>query len=156
MKYNPARKLIGTALIILIFSFAEAQADATPSKEEAFSPPRLESTPGLQEKVISDNHSVNWKEFSLKICLELNYEALRAYKSEDLRDYTTISPPINPQQSMRLVKYIKKQAGDFYTENLPIDSELSPPPYNAIFARCINFYHSRELSDFLFNLENNK
>lgn len=153
MKQNSTRKPIGAALIILIFSFAEAQADATPSKEETFSPPRLESTPGLQEKVFSDDHSVNWKEFSLKICLELNYEALMAYKSEELRDYTDISPSITPQQSMQLVKYIKKQAGNFYTENLPIDSELSPPPYNAIFARCINFYHSYKLSEFLKNLE---
>jgi hypothetical protein len=110
----------------------------------------------MQESAFSDDHSVNWNEYSLKICLELNYENLGAYKPYTLKDYTTTSPSIDPQQSIMLVKYIRKHAGNFYKENLSIDSELTPPPYNAIFARCINFYKSQELNNFIRNLKRRK
>lgn len=155
MKRKLIQKYVRTALVLPILPLAAVRADTSPP-EKSFSPPSIENTPTMQENVISDNYSVNWREFSLKICLELNYESLGAYKTEKSRDYTTASPPISPQQSIRLVKYIKKQAGNFYTENLPIDSELSPPPYNAIFARCMNFYQSRDLIEFIQKLERAK
>lgn len=152
MRYKTASRT-ARKLVIFLFTPCIVSAETSPNEEKSFSPPKLNPISAFQESTLSENHSVNWKDFSLKICLEINYEKLGAYKSGSLKDYTTISPPISPQQSIKLVKYIENKAGNFHKENLPIDSELTPPPYNAIFARCINFHNSKELHKYLTKLK---
>lgn len=108
------------------------------------------------ENFLGEGYTITQREFALKVCLNSNYERLGVYKTKALKDYTRVQQTLDPQKSMRLIEFIERNTGEFYTENLPIDSELDPPPYNAIFGRCINFYKSNELNDFLLELGREK
>lgn len=154
MRYRKSQKSKFPVTFLLASGIALAGPDV--QRKENFTPPSISATPYSKEKILSENHSVSWMDFSLKTCLEINYEKLGAYKSQELKDYTSVHPAISPQQSIALVKYIGEEAGDYYTENLPIDSELTPPPYNAIFARCMNFYKSKDLKKFIHKLQSTK
>lgn len=106
-------------------------------------------TPYPPTKKLSGDYTISIRELALKTCLDINYEQAGAYRIEDLKDYTTlkISPP--PAEKIKIIEYTKNRTNQFYTENLPVKSEEHQPPYNAIFGRCIHFYKSKELSDFI-------
>lgn len=108
------------------------------------------------ENFLGGDYTITQREFALKVCLNSNYEKLGVYRAKSLKDYTRVQRTLDPQKSMRLIEFIEKSTGNFYTENLPIESELDPPPYNAIFGRCINFYKSSELNNFLLELSRGK
>ncbi len=95
------------------------------------------------------------RELALMRCLNHNYKMLGVYKANDLKDYSSwtyklfIDYKFTLDGSIAMDDFIEKNAGDFYKENLPIKSELSKPPFNAIFARCMAFYKSKGLRNFL-------
>jgi hypothetical protein len=94
-------------------------------------------------------------DIALMRCLNYNYSKLGAYKTEDLKDYSAFMYDFYKNQKntfegdAELSDFIEKYAGDFYKDNIPIKSETRPPPYNAIFARCMKFYKSEKLHDFI-------
>ena len=91
---------------------------------------------------------------ALRLCLDINYSRLGAYKIKDLKDYSswTYSFMVEDKYSFegegKMLDFIEKNAGGFYKEDLPVKSE-TPPPHNAIFARCMEFYRSDKLKKFL-------
>ncbi len=48
-----------------------------------------------------------------------------------------------------MIDFVEKNAGQFYKEELSLKSESDPSPQNAIFARCMEFYRSDKLKQFL-------
>lgn len=94
------------------------------------------------------------RELALMECLNHNYQALGAYKKDDLKDYSEWwmyklgkNNKFTPNGISAMSNFIEKNAGNFYKEVLPLkaDGKL----VNAIFARCMEFYKSNKLKDFL-------
>jgi hypothetical protein len=105
---------------------------------------------------LEGDYTITQREFALKVCLNINYERLGVYKTKSLKDYTRVERTLDPQKSIELIEFIEERAGRFYAESLPIESEIDPPPYNAIFGRCINFSKSSDLKAFLLKLHQDK
>lgn len=89
------------------------------------------------------------KDFALSICLEKNYSKITTYGTKNLKDYSKFDTGWSPEKDVALIHFVEKNAGNFYKENLPIHSEVNPPPYNAIFQRCMEFYKSKKLKLFI-------
>lgn len=140
--------------VMLFWSFSALAIEVTADHKEAVSLD-AQKVPH-PENFLGEGYTITQREFALKVCLNSNYERLGVYKTKALRDYTRVQQTLDPQRSMRLIDFIERNTGKFYTENLPIDSEFDPPPYNAIFGRCINFYKSSELNGFLLELVREK
>lgn len=94
-------------------------------------------------------------DIALKQCLDNNYVRLGAYNKQDLKDYSGWTYNLYKNQdysldgSNALTEFLEKNTSDFYMENLPLNSEVATPPLNAIFARCMDFYRSKKLKQFL-------
>lgn len=95
--------------------------------------------------------------FAMQECLNINYIKLGAYKREDLHDYSfwaydfTVDEPLCPEKAMNVLKFTSKRTENFYKESLPIKADGAKPPFTAIFAKCITFYESKELKEFVKN-----
>lgn len=95
------------------------------------------------------------REMALNVCLSENYAKLGAYNSDKAKDYSlwTYSYYLDYKFTLdgetAFHDFIEKNTGNFYKENLAIKVETNPPPYNAIFARCMTFYDSQKLRNFL-------
>lgn len=98
--------------------------------------------------IYAENNKLSQADFALKLCLDRNYENLGAYKKVELKDYSAFDL-VTPEQNFALFDFVDKHTHFFYQENLPIHIESYPPPYNAIFQRCMEFYHSKELKKFI-------
>ena len=89
------------------------------------------------------------------LCLNINYSNLGAYKTEDLKDYSIwtyvlyINQDYSADGSFALTEFVDKNTSDFYKENLSLKAEGHSPPFNAIFARCMDFHRSNKLKQFL-------
>jgi hypothetical protein len=145
--------IIATTLQLASMCIQAQQELDPPSQNEIRLRTLRESIPA--ENLLDGSYTITQREAALRYCLNINYEKIGAYKIENLRDYSEIEDTLDTPKSMALTKFIIEKTGDFYTENLPIKMEKKPP-YNAIFARCIHFYQSRELVEFIQNLENKK
>ena len=88
------------------------------------------------------------QDFALKVCLDDNYEKINAYKRTDLKDYSSFNLG-EAEKQISLINFIEANTADFYRENLPIHSEVRPPPYLAIFQKCMEFYKSDKLKKFI-------
>lgn len=94
---------------------------------------------------------------ALMLCLNINYSNLGAYKTEDLKDYSVwtyklyLNQDYSAEGSFALTDFVEKNAGNFYKEKLSLKAEGRTPPFNAIFARCMDFYRSKKLKHFLIN-----
>lgn len=88
------------------------------------------------------------QDFALKVCLDDNYEKINAYQREGLKDYSSFNIRL-PEQQIALSNFVKANTGYFYKESLPIHIESRPPPYHAIFQRCMEFYKSEKLRKFV-------
>ncbi len=92
---------------------------------------------------------------ALMLCLNINYSNLGAYKTEELKDYSAwtynlyLNQDYSAEGSFALTDFVEKNAGNFYKENLSLKAEGQTPPFNAIFARCMDFYRSKKLKQFL-------
>lgn len=89
------------------------------------------------------------RDWALNICLKNNYSKIVAFETKDIKDYSSFNTNWSPEQDLELIHFVKMKTGDFYKENLSIKSEVNPPPYNAIFQRCMEFYKSKELKTFI-------
>lgn len=89
------------------------------------------------------------RDLALSTCLKDNYSKVTIYETKNLKDYSRFNTGWSPEQDLVLIDFVKKKTGNFYNENLPIHSEVNPPPYNAIFQRCMEFYKSKELKLFI-------
>lgn len=96
------------------------------------------------------------RELALMECLNHNYQALGAYKTDDLKDYSRRwiyklgqDNKFTPDGISAMSNFIDKNAGDFHKEVLPIKADGKR--VNAIFARCMEFYKSKKLKNFLLN-----
>jgi hypothetical protein len=89
------------------------------------------------------------KDFALSVCLGKNYSKITKYETANLKDYSDFNLGWSPEQQIKLIQFVEKEAGHFYKEDLPIHSEVNPPPYNAIFQRCMEFYKSKKLNNFI-------
>lgn len=98
------------------------------------------------------------REISLQNCLDNNYEKIGAYKRRDLHDASFWVYPYGKEDTasietmIKLDEYIKKQTGDFHKEFISVKSEGDSAPQNAVFARCMGFYKSKQLRSFVKNL----
>jgi hypothetical protein len=140
------------ALVLQLFSLgvqAEKAPDTTPQGKVVL---RTLREPIPAENPLGGSYVITQREAALRYCLNINYEKIGAYKAEDLRDYSEIESTLDTKKSLALTNFIAEKTGHFHTENLPIQMEKSPP-YNAIFARCMHFYKSRELIEFIKKLE---
>lgn len=88
------------------------------------------------------------QDFALKVCLDDNYEKINAYKRVDLKDYSSFNLG-GAEKQIALSNFVEANTADFYKESLPIHIESRPPPYHAIFQRCIEFYKSDKLKKFI-------
>lgn len=94
---------------------------------------------------------------AMQECLNINYIKLGAYKREDLHDYSfwaydyTVDEPLCPNKAMKVLKFTTKQTENFYKESLPIKADGAKPPLTAIFDKCITYYESKELKEFVKN-----
>lgn len=104
------------------------------------------------------NYIDDLREIALQSCLDNNYEKIGAYKRRDLHDASFWVYPYGKEDTasmetmMKLDGYITKQTGNFFMENVSVKSEGDAAPQNAIFARCMGFYKSKELRLFVKNL----
>lgn len=89
------------------------------------------------------------RDWALSICLKNNYSKITQYETQNLKDYSQFKTGWSPEQDVALIHFVKQETANFYKENLPIHSEVNPPPYNAIFQRCMEFYKSKKLKDFI-------
>lgn len=93
---------------------------------------------------------MNQRDIALQSCLNINYEALGAYKSSDLKDFSGITLDMkNIDQIMKLRAFVKQETGHFFKENIPVKAEGMTPPFNAIFLRCTQFIKSKKLAKFI-------
>lgn len=88
------------------------------------------------------------QDFALKVCLDDNYEKINAYQRNGLKDYSSFNIRL-PEQQIALSNFVKANTGYFHKESLPIHIESRPPPYHAIFQRCMEFYKSEKLRKFV-------
>ena len=99
---------------------------------------------------VANAKGLDAKDWALSICLQDNYSKITKYETANLKDYSDFNLGWSPEQQIKLIHFVEKEAGHFYKENLPIHSEVNPPPYNAIFQRCMEFYKSKKLRNFIF------
>ncbi|MEP9321202.1 hypothetical protein ABKS89_28940 [Pseudomonas sp. LABIM340] len=150
MKQRSLAAIAATALQLAPIPVQAENAPASTPQEKIILRTLREAIPA--EKPLGGSYLITQREAALRYCLNINYEKIGAYKTEDLRDYSEIESTLDTEKSLALTNFIAKKTGHFYTENLPIQMEKSPP-YNAIFARCMHFYKSRELIEFIKKLE---
>jgi hypothetical protein len=92
---------------------------------------------------------------ALSLCLNMNYSSLGAYETINLKDASIWTYHLYKDQNfsfdgeVAMTDFVKKNAGQFYKEELSLKSESDPSPQNAIFARCMEFYRSDKLKQFL-------
>lgn len=99
-------------------------------------------------KVEANSVQLNPNDFALKVCLDDNYEKIKVYQRENLRDYSSFNVG-TPEQQLALSDFIKSNTKYFYKENLPIYVESSSEKSNAIFQKCMEFYKSDKLKRFI-------
>jgi hypothetical protein len=150
-----AKKYIHTLTLAAIYSLPQqVMATTPPGQSTALSAELKDPYPPIRK--LKGDYTISPQEFALKICLDTNYEKLGAYRIEKLMDHTTLNQSMQPDDTLKLIDFTQENTSNFHTENLPIKSESHPPPYNAIFGRCIHFYKSRELIEFIKKLEYEK
>jgi len=94
---------------------------------------------------------------ALRQCLSNNYKQLGAYKLNSLKDVSDSTYQLYSDQqftfegSVALSRFVKDQTGTFHKEQIAHHSEIQKPPFNAIFARCMEFYRSDALKEFIKN-----
>ncbi|UOO77442.1 hypothetical protein LVJ85_02830 [Neisseria sp. Dent CA1/247] len=93
---------------------------------------------------------LDFRDFALQECLNGNYEKAGLYQRRSLQDYSCPKPRYSPSDWLKLIDFVENKTGDFHRERISIHSEESgDTEMNTIFARCMAFYHSEELADFL-------
>ncbi|MEP9321203.1 hypothetical protein ABKS89_28945 [Pseudomonas sp. LABIM340] len=147
-----AKKYIYTLTLAAIYPLTSQAMETTLPGHSSSSSVELKD-PYPPIRMLEGDYTISPKEFALKTCLDTNYEKLDSYKAKELMDHTSLSKNMPPAKILKLIDFTKAHTSFFHTENLPIKSESHPPPYNAIFGRCIHFYKSQGLSDFIQNLE---
>lgn len=97
------------------------------------------------------------KELALLQCLRENYSKLGVdlyshdysalhEKYIDLKKHRTV------EGDLLVIAFVEKHTSDYHKENISIKNENNkPPPFTLIFARCMDFYKSKKLDDFLRN-----
>ncbi|MDO1509895.1 MULTISPECIES: hypothetical protein [unclassified Neisseria] len=93
---------------------------------------------------------LDFRDFALQECLNGNYEKAGLYQRRSLQDYSHPKPRYSPSDWLKLIDFVENKTGDFHRKRISIHSEESgDTEMNMIFARCMAFYHSKELTDFL-------
>lgn len=96
------------------------------------------------------------KQLALKQCLDDNYERLKFYKAYDLHDASYFVDRVQldrdgtDRRTRALSQFIKQQTGSFHVGGPSMKNEAGYP-INAIFERCMGFYHSPGLEAFIKN-----
>lgn len=96
------------------------------------------------------------KQLELKECLDDNYERLQFYKAFDLHDASYFVDRVqldhdgSGRRPQALSHFVKRQTGHFHVGGPPMKNEAGYP-INAIFERCMGFYHSPGLEAFIQN-----
>lgn len=96
------------------------------------------------------------KQLALKECLDDNYERLQFYKAFDLHDASYFVDRVqldrdgSGRRTQALSNFVKQQTGSFHIGGPPMKNEAGYP-INAIFERCMGFYHSPGLDAFVKN-----
>ncbi len=104
-----------------------------------------------------NKYANDMRALAMKECLDINYEKIGAYKRKQLKDYSfwAFNYGKDHEYSIEgidaLNAFVLQQTGDFYKESLPIKADGAKLPFTAIFARCITFYESKELKEFVKN-----
>ena len=99
-------------------------------------------------------YTLNRQDYLLKACLDYNYEKVGFYKIENSKDFSTLAENyrLEAPSNIRFISdYVEKNA-NFYNEDyskMYLSYENFEPPYNAIFARCIDFSKSPKAKVFL-------
>ena len=96
-------------------------------------------------------------DYAFKQCLDHNYIHTGSYQKQDLNDFSY--PPdtttIEIEQRLKLNDFVIAPTGNVYTEQEMMHLESSKDRLsNKIFEKCMTFYHSQKLDQFIRNLKN--
>ncbi|APP74861.1 hypothetical protein [Xanthomonas vesicatoria] len=105
----------------------------------------MASTPAAAEDV---------KAYALQLCLEQNYERSSRLEPDQLRDRSYLLTTYaldnaKPGTTGRLQAFVAQQTADYHRTEVPMKDEARRGPFTKIFARCMTFYRSPALRDFV-------
>lgn len=94
------------------------------------------------------------KQMALQQCLNNNYEDIQAYKPIDLNDASYYLEGIHldrdgtDTRTRALNTFVRERTGTFHMGGPSLKSE-SGRLHNSIFEKCMRFYHSASLHEFI-------
>lgn len=93
---------------------------------------------------------LDFRDYSLKLCLTKNYKELGI----ELNDASKLSENHSVEEIYDLMNFVTQKTNEFHKKKYIIHMEERKDVIaNDIFLQCINFYKSKELSDFIEKLE---
>lgn len=94
------------------------------------------------------------KQLALKECLDGNYGRMNFYKAFDLHDASYFVDRVQldrdgtDRRTRALSHFVKRHTETFHVGGPPMKNEAGYP-INSIFERCMGFYHSAALDQFI-------
>lgn len=149
------RKLSITSVLMTFLLLNLVYADSQNSLNKSIN---IQINQPIQQARGNFPYTLDRKDKLLQLCLNYNYAKLGVYKVTDLKDFSTLREnkgfegSSNPNNDLNMLNFIEKNA-NFYTDNYPMHSEVIAPPYNAVFARCMDLYKSKKLEEFVNSLQ---
>lgn len=95
------------------------------------------------------------KDLAFMQCLRINYLQLGydIYKhdvSMFYGRYAKFSNGKSVEYDLALVEFLEKHVSNFHEQQVSIKNEIGdPPPFTPVFAKCMDFYKSKELDAFV-------
>ncbi|MBB3833484.1 hypothetical protein FHR55_001694 [Xanthomonas arboricola] len=94
------------------------------------------------------------KAYALQRCLDTNYVRSGKYAQDQLRDRSYLLTTYAMDNAKagatdRLQRFVDASTAEFDRSEVPMKDEARRGPFNAIFARCMGFYRSPALADFI-------
>lgn len=93
-------------------------------------------------------------ELALQYCLSSNYSKIGFdYRKHDFSAYHTryknITGGYTPENQIKFTQFIESETSNFYQSRIAVKAENLSEPHTIIFAKCMEFYNSKQLVLFL-------
>lgn len=94
------------------------------------------------------------KQIALQECLDTNYIKANLYSNDGLKDRSYLTQIYaldnsSPKYVKALHSFVEEKTGQFYKAQVPLKDEEARGPFNRVFSQCMNFYHSKDLDNFI-------
>ncbi|MBN6075551.1 hypothetical protein HYE59_09315 [Aggregatibacter actinomycetemcomitans] len=97
--------------------------------------------------------TLNAKDFSLMLCLSNNYNKLdKSNISPMNNDASTLSQKYSSDAWSNIMKFVEDNTSNYYDKAVMVHFEEEPDQVmNIIFSKCMEFYHSKKIDNFIKN-----